>query len=265
MSSSSMSALVASALAATVALAACSSAEETASQPDGAPPVSLGDSGYLDAGAAVSRPPIVDGGYQGPDGSVVRVDRFAASVVTFTPGDCAGFGIPNMPDVVLGPPFGAGTLAGSFDVVSLGYKGEIVLGFGDNAIVDGPGPDFIVFENAFHANGNPDRPAADLGEVSVSADGVTWVSFPCTPAAAPPFGTCAGWRPVLSSPDNAISPLDPAVAGGDPFDLSAVGLRTAKFVRIRDLGSSTCPASPPKPTNYGFDLDAIAIVHAARP
>ena len=54
-----------------------------------------------------------------------------------------------MPDIVLGPPVGGGALAGSLDVVSLGFSGEIVLCFEPNAIVDGPGADFIVFENAF--------------------------------------------------------------------------------------------------------------------
>lgn len=268
MSLSPSSALVASIFAASVALgaAACSSSSPSSSATEDGPAVSLGDGGFVDAAPPeIRRPPIVDGGYQGADGSVVRVDRFATQVVTFTPGDCAGFGLPNMPGVVLGPPVGAGALAGSFDVVSLGLHGEIVVGFGDNAIVDGPGPDFIVFENAFYAGGNADKPAADLGEVSVSEDGATWLTFPCVLASAPPFGACAGWRPVMSSPDNDLSPFDPATAGGEAYDLASVGLAKARFVRVRDMGTSSCPATPPKPTNYGFDLDAVAIVNAALP
>jgi hypothetical protein len=250
-------------LALALAPAACSSA--SAAAPSSDPPVSLGDASTPPPTEEVTPKPIVDGGYEGPDGSVVRLDRFVTEVVSFTPGDCAGFGIPKMPSIVLGPPAGAGALAGSLDVVSLGFEGEIVLGFGSNAIVDGPGPDFIVFENAFYANGDPNVIAADLGEVSVSDDGTTWTAFPCAPGPTPPYGSCAGWHPVYSSPNNGISPLDPATAGGDAYDLADLGLTHARFVRIRDKGRTTCPASPPKPTNAGFDLDAIAIVNAAVP
>jgi hypothetical protein len=251
-----------------VAPLACSSSDDGAGGgADAAPPISLGDSGFLDApepdGASKM---LVDGGFAGPDGSVVREDRFASSVVKFTPGDCAGFGLPAMPGVVLGPPVGAGSFSGGLDVVTLGSKGEIVLAFGTNGIVDGPGADFIVFENAFWAGGDPSQPAADLGEVSVSDDGMTWKTFPCTAGAGPTFGSCAGWRPVYSAPGNGISPVDPKTAGGDPFDLADLGITSANFVRIRDLGTADCPTNPAnKPTNLGFDLDAIAIVNAKNP
>jgi hypothetical protein len=249
-------------LCATAALA-CSSSDSTGAPSDPAPAISLGDGGFLDAPDPDSSARVVDGGFAGPDGSVLRADRFVTKVVSVTYGDCAGFGIPSMPGVVVGPPAGAGALAGSLDVVSLGFKGEIVVSFEPNAIVDGPGADFIVFENAFWAGGDPARPAAELADVSVSEDGVTWKSFPCTPGSGPPYGTCAGWRPVYSSPSNEISPVDPAVAGGDPFDLAELGLTTARFVRIRDLGTVACPADPAnKSTTVGFDLDAVALVHA---
>jgi hypothetical protein len=243
-------------------LAACGSkSDPSADGPDAA--LDLGGGGYVDAAEPDANKPLVDGGYAGPDGSVVRVDRFVTDVVSFTPGDCAGFGIPKMPGVVQGPPVGAGDMQGSLDVVSLGRFGEIVVGFGANAIVDAPGPDFIVFENAFFANGDPNQPAADLGEVSVSDDGTTWKTFPCTPKALAPYGACAGWHPVYSAPDNAISPFDVEHAGGEAYDLADVGLTHARFVKIRDVGApASCPVDPPKPTNIGFDLDAVAIVHA---
>lgn len=207
----------------------------------------------------------VDGGFAAPDGGVLAADRFVTQVVSFTPGDCGGYGIPKMPGVVLGPPVGGGDVKGGLDVVSLGVGGEIVLGFAPNAIVDGPGVDFLVFENAFYAGGDPARPAADLAEVSVSEDGVTWKAFPCTPGAAPPFGTCAGWRPVYATPGGDVSPVDPLRAGGDPYDLAALGVARARFVRIRDRSALVCPSDPAKkPVNYGFDLDAIAIVNADR-
>lgn len=243
---------------------ACASEDPAPS--GGAPAISLGEGGFVDAPQPDGSKAFVDGGFEGPDGSVLRADRFVTKVIRFTPGDCAGFGLPAMPDVVLGPPVGAGSAAGSLDVVSLGLNGEIVVSVEPNAIVDGPGVDFIVFENAFWAAGDPNRPTAELGEVSVSEDGVTWKTFPCARGPGPTYGTCAGWRPVYSAPGNGISPVDAAKAGGDLFDLADVGMASARFVRIRDLGTVTCPTNPAdKSTTVGFDLDAVAVVNAQLP
>lgn len=246
------------------AFVACSSSD-TASSDEHDAGISLGDAGYLDVDVPDGEKPRVDGGFEGPDGSVIREDRFVTEVVSFTPGECAGFGATKMPGVIEGPPVGAGELAGSLDVVSFGKGGELVVSFGDNAIVDGPGVDFIVFENAFWAGGNPDAPAVDLGEVSVSEDGTTWKTFTCTPGTTPPFGDCAGWHPVYSSPSNGISPVDPVTAGGDQYDIGKVGLTEVRFVKIRDLSTQECPSPPNRPVNLGFDLDAIAIVNAKTP
>jgi hypothetical protein len=214
-------------------------------------PAPDGGRGTSGAGAIDSGPPL-------------RADRFITKVVSFTPGPCAGFGADDMPGIVLGPPDGAGATQGSLDVVSLGIGGELVVSFEPNAIVDGPGPDFIVFENAFYAAGNPNAPAADPGEVSVSEDGVTWKTYDCPDKATAPYGKCAGWHPVYSAPGNGISPVDPVTAGGEAYDLSELGLAKAQFVRIRDRSSATCEGQP-KPQNLGFDLDAISIVNAETP
>ncbi len=245
---------------------ACSSSTPAPDAADSGPIISLGDASFLDAPAQDGSKPVIDGGFEAPEGGVIRADRFATQVVSVTYGDCAGFGLTSMPDVVYGPPVGGGASAGGLDVVSLGYKGEIVLGFGANAIVDGPGVDFIVFENAFYVGGNAmSGIAADPAEVSVSDDGMTWTAFPCMPS-PPQYGMCAGWHAVYSAPGNGISPVDPQRAGGDPYDLKDVGLASARFVRIRDIGATTCPTDPAsKPTNNGFDLDAVAIVNAKIP
>lgn len=179
-------------------------------------------------------------------------DPFADAVISYTPGPGAGFGQAALPGVVLGPPLGAGPLAGSLDVLSLGDRGEIVLAFLDQVAVDGDGPDLIVFENPFPGWIEP-------GEVSVSDDGVTWAVFPCAPR-APGAPGCAGVQPVLSHPANGVSPTDPTVSGGDAFDLAQVGLSRAAFVRVRDTGALSAIG-----ISAGFDLDAIAIVHAAAP
>jgi hypothetical protein len=211
---------------------------------------------------------LVDGAYILADGAPVPASRFVTKVVSFTPGDCAGFGIPSMPGIVMGPPVGGGAQTGSTDVVSLGNGGTIVVSFEPNAIVDGPGVDLIVFENPFdygngHIYGEP-------GEVSVSDDGITWKTFPCAATNATcetSMGCpqCGGWHVVYSTPENGISPLDPAVAGGDPYDLADLGVTHARYVRVVDKSAEACAPPPNGATTNGFDLDAMAIVNAALP
>src|SRR5439155_3171151 len=150
----------------------------------------------------------------------------------------------------------------------------------DNVIVDGPGADFTVFENAFLTRGlNTGGPFAEPATVSVSADGVHFVAFPCRTDEAPYYPGCAGVYPVFANArdPNAPSPLVPTTvpiadlvglpidgftpppgSGGDSFDLAEVGLSAVRFVRIdagpikADLGGGLS----------GFDLDAVAAVHS---
>jgi hypothetical protein len=217
----------------------------------------------------------MDEGNDAEGGSPPPADRFVTGVVSFSPTDCAGFGAASMPGIVEGPPVGGGTSRGSTDVVSLGSGGSIVVAFAPNAIVDGPGPDFIVFENPFWVGGNPNDVYAEPGEVSVSDDGATWATFPCMPTidpaspigtgTAPPYGQCAGWQIVYSSPGNGISPFDPASAGGNAFDLADVGVSSARYVRIVDKTHEACPEAGPRPDTNGFDLDAVSIINAQMP
>ncbi|WP_437973348.1 hypothetical protein WMF11_31135 [Sorangium sp. So ce295] len=146
-------------------------------------------------------------------------------------------------------------MAGSLDVVSLGDGGTVTVEFAGNKIVDGPGADFIVFENPFLIGGAPDNPYAELGTIEVSDDGVHWSAFPCA-ATVYPYGSCAGWHPVYANADSGnIDPTDPDVAGGDSFDLADIGVRVARYVRITDRPD----------VNTVFDLDAVAIVNALCP
>jgi hypothetical protein len=177
---------------------------------------------------------------------------FADNVVSFTPGEYAGFGQDGYPHIVLGPPHGGSSSMGSLDVLSLGQWGEIVLEFTDIGVVDGPGVDLLVFENPF---GN----FAETGVVAVSEDGLTWHEFPCDATnRAGGHPGCAGVRPVFSSPENGLSATDPAVAGGDGFDLATLGVARARFVRIRDSGANSYGF-----TSGGFDLDALAVVNGS--
>lgn len=182
---------------------------------------------------------------------------YASEVVDFSPGPGAGYGQSRLPGVVLGPPVAVSTSQGSADVLSLGRGGEIVLGFSGRAIADGPGADFIVFENAFLIGGVAGAVFSEPGEVSVSADGLDWRVFPCAPEGSDPGAGCAGWTPTEPFDAASMGPLDPALTGGDAFDLADAGLGIARFVRIRDVG--TDDAAP----SAGFDLDAVGVVHFA--
>jgi hypothetical protein len=183
--------------------------------------------------------------------------HYATTVVSFTQGDGGGYGKDQLPTIIAGPPHGGGCCYGSTDVLSLGNGGEVVVGF-DVEIVDGDGPDFLVFENAFEIANDPTNVFAELGEVSVSEDGASWTTFPCDATLTkPPYGTCAGWHPVYATPDDPVDVTMPDKAGGDPFDLAAIGVKKAKYVRIRDMRSNRPAANG----MAGFDLDAIAVLH----
>lgn len=228
-----------------VALAACGAADPSSTQQG------LGDDAGTQPGADVgSHPAVVP---------AAQPAKYATTVVSFTAGDGGGYGEDQLPGIVQGPPHGGGCCYGSTDVLSLGNGGEVVMGLapGDE-IVDGEGPDFIVFENAFTIANDPNNVFTELGEVSVSEDGVTWTTFPCDPKSGPPsFGNCAGWRPVNATPEEPVDVASSAKAGGDAFDLAAIGVRKAKLVRIRDLRSNR----PAQQGMAGFDLDAIAVLH----
>jgi len=177
-------------------------------------------------------------------------DPFADEVVAFTPGPDSNFGHDRLPEIVLGPP------GGSLDVASLGCGGEIIVRFDEPGIVEGPGVDLLVFENAF-ATSFPEP-----GEVSVSEDGEIWWVFECDPVS---LVGCAGITPTAE----LAHPTDPARAGGDGFDLASLAGAPEQvwFVRIRDrsrehwqpLGMDWC--DPGQMGSGGFDLDALAAVH----
>ena len=174
---------------------------------------------------------------------------------------------------------------GSSDVVSLGLTGSIELRFDDNVIVNRAGVDFTVFENPILIyNGSliTESIFAEPAKVSVSQDGVHWVSFPCTLTlgAGPYWPGCAGIYPVLSdgttSTPHASIPTSvpiqdlmglsifsfptPAGSGGDSFDLAEVGLHWASYVRIE---AADFDAGPVGSNNAGFDLDAVVAIHSA--
>ncbi len=195
------------------------------------------------------------------------------------------------PLTVLGPPQGAADgRSGSFDVLNLGKGGEIVVRFFDPVIYDGTGADFTVFENPFFINVSGYSPGStylETGTVAVSSDGKFFLEFPTdyivqspplTMDASPEhYQGFAGLRPVFSHPSNGISAIDPAVSGGDPFDLAElrglpgsenIDFENIRYIRIRDTGDNPfdsqgdpLPEPPSAGIDQGFDLDAIAVVN----
>jgi hypothetical protein len=216
-------------------------------------------------------------------------DCLADAVAAFDGGyvpQQSGQRVSELPGIVLGPPGDSFPVTGSVSTVSLGRGGSIVLAFTDNVIVDGPGADFIVFENAFFksfvpADANqPYSVFVEPGAVAASEDGVTFVEFPYeayalslvgsdgTPSSAlPALRGLAGITPdftgnwtIADDPDA----WDPAGsggvsgAGGDAFDLADVGLSSARFIRIVDLDLGTGFAGPAE----GFDLGSIVALNS---
>ena len=183
------------------------------------------------------------------------VPLYVLGVEDFSPGEGAGFGQDRFPEIVFGEPDGKGPSAGGTDVVSLGAGGVITVSFGEAFIIDGPGPDFAVYENAFFVGGDPNKVFFELGEVSVSMDGEEWSTYPCNAASeGPSWPGCAGVTPTLPCKPNPEDQnrLD---CGGDLFDLEELGLNAIRYIRIRDMSEAGSKPSA------GFDLDAVAAFH----
>ena len=173
-----------------------------------------------------------------------RPSPYASKVLHYAPGRGA-FAPFNDPKKALGVPSGAGRTSGSLDVVTLGIGGSLTLGFA-RPITDGPGADFLVFENAFIV-GLGIRCYAELFFVEVSSNGRDFARFPVSYAGPQkslgPFGSLVpgSWKgfggstPVYANPTRlpAVDPRDPARAGGDAFDLRV--LRSHPLVKANKL------------------------------
>lgn len=141
-------------------------------------------------------------------------------------------------------------------VLSLGFGGQITVGFRGNILKDGTGTDFIIFENAFKNPVNG-KMFAEPGIVSVSSNGKDFTEFPYD------FATlqgCAGLIPTVGGAD----PYDETASGGDKFDLAAIGMDHVRYIRITDITEQVL--NDPGHEYYdavltGFDLDAIAGLH----
>lgn len=190
------------------------------------------------------------------------------------------------PEKALGKPDG-----GSHDIVCLGDGGQITMTF-SKAIIDGPGFDFAVFENAFSDY------FLELAWVEVSSDGINFVRFPNFYANTNPVSNNHDTWKIYGLAGKYISGY------GTPFDLAELEstyititrgtpsvydyypefkqaftnnfpyLNTSNilYVRIIDIvgnGSAKDTVGlniyDPYPTtgSAGFDLDAIGVINQA--
>ena len=156
-----------------------------------------------------------------------------------------------------------------YAVASLGDHGAITLTF-PAPIMDGPGPDFAVFENA-----NSER-FLELAFVEVSSDGVFFTNFPCHALGKDPVDTYA--KTNATEAESFANLAGKALKGfGTPFDLGELagtpGLDTRRVTHVRVVdvvgdGSSRDsygnPIYDPAPTwgSGGFDLDGVGVLHA---
>jgi hypothetical protein len=189
------------------------------------------------------------------------ITGWATGHVNYLPG--AGVTTPfNDPAKALGPAEG---LPG--EIVSLGDNGQITLTFA-NAIGDGPGFDFAIFENSFNDT------FLEVAFVEVSDGGTSFVRFANDSDTANPVPFLGG----SIDPTNLDGLAGKYRGGfGTPFDLATVGLSRATHVRLVDiLGNGTVfdtfdddgipgpdPIYDPHPTtgSAGFDLDGVGVIN----
>lgn len=170
----------------------------------------------------------------------------------------------DLTDRISGPPAGGTALVPNADAATLGTLsegGEVRLDLLGIVLHDGPGPDFVVYENPMMTIADRAARAIDPARVEVSADGITFVPLEGSPdPAAIPTGfptdaraygrNTIGRSPVFANAENGMAPGS-AAAGGDLLDLAGTGLTEVRFLRILDYDGDGRAA----------DIDALAWIH----
>ena len=161
----------------------------------------------------------------------------------------------------------------NLSVVSLGDGGSATLTFA-HPIMNGEGPDFAVFENAF------DSYFLELAFVEVSSDGQRFVRFPATSLTQTVHQIGGTGRLDATYINNLAGKY--RMGYGTPFDLAELAdstgldINNITHVRVVDVVGSINPlyatydafghmVNDPWPTNSngsGFDLDGVAVLHS---
>lgn len=230
--------------------------------------VAGGAEGLSDGGVLVG-----EGGTASPAAALAD-EVFEAPGATFD-----GFGDPSR---ATNGVRGGGPNGGSFDVYSLddAARPYLSLGWSGRRVMDGPGADLVVFENAFRLMSGMDQ-FMDPMVVSVSRDGRVWVDLPHDYVAPDErlyvrdpdaWQGFAGRTPVLlHTEEHPVDPFDPIAAGGDAFDLAAlpsdggegdaIRLEGARYVRLESASRRNNPdVGAPFPRDVagnGADIDGV--------
>jgi hypothetical protein len=180
------------------------------------------------------------------------------TVMEFVPGtgQYTGQGATFFPrNVLTGPAQTARTDVPSTDpreICSIGLGGRITLGLRRRVIVDGPGADLTIFENAFFYDN--DKVFAEPATIELSKDGNNWVMVPYDTLT---LDGLAGLSPTRDPQAN-----DPLTCGGTPVDIAYLGIDSVRWVRLTDVTRLILenPKSPfYDPTLSGFDLDVVRV------
>jgi len=141
------------------------------------------------------------------------------------------------------------------EICSIGFGGEIIVGFQGKILRDKPGKDFTVFENSFYS---PDfkKKFIEPAKVAVSKDGITYIEFPYDSQS---LQGCAGITPTYGNKN----PFDPNESGGDSFDLADIGIDSIRYIKITDISELLLDRKHPlyDPIVTGFDIDAVIGLH----
>jgi hypothetical protein len=211
-----------------------------------------------------------------------QITGWATSVVSFRRGP-QDISNPASPPASFGNPtdaLGAAAGSSSAHLVSLGDGGSITLGF-SQAITNGAGADFAVFENGF-LSGSSGLAYLELGLVDVSSDGVNFFRFPSI-SLTQTTTQVGGFGPLDAS---NLHNLAGKYAGGygtgfDLQDLAGLSplldINRVSQVRITDVVGSINPLygsydsqghliNDPFKTPFassGFDLSGVGVLHSA--
>jgi hypothetical protein len=219
--------------------------------------------------------------------------EWASSVVNYSPAR-----LDQIEPYYVDPATALGPVTGNvFDVVSLGdlsatdiaegvAPGSLTLDF-DTPIADGPGPDFVVFGNAFSLRGRNTQVFSKLAYVEVSSDGVNFARFPSVDLNPKPAGST--WSYMVSNPQLIYNLFGKAengygVSWGVPFDLAQLrqlplvvagllDLQNVRYVRLvavvgnGEFSSDAYgdPIYDPWPTtgSPGPEVQAIGVLNTA--
>lgn len=221
---------------------------------------------WVGCGAELSPPPVTCPG---------EGDYEFADMIVDAPGHVKTPSAIDIPENAINGVVTGNRSSGSLDVYSRGLSTDppnhyIVLRWSGRRVVNGDGPDIVVFENAFETRGGV---FMDHAIVEVSNDGESWVAFPHDYVAddetkysrnPDDWVGFAGTTPVAWRSETCSSPYDES-AGGDRFDLSDLDhpelQRGFSFLRLTaaptQLNPDTGELYPRDILSDGFDLDGV--------